>query len=794
MLKNYFLSAIRAIARQKTFSLINIFGLGVGISVSLMLFLFIQHELGYDDFHENHDRLFRVVSKYTTNNGRIGESGIAFGSVVPEMKKDIPEVSHATRIYNAGGTDVVYDQKPYSGQGLLYVDHDFFELFSFSPQYGSKVDPLIFNQSGVVISQALATTLFGDEMPIGKSLKLDGEAYEVLEVVKVPERSHIQFDVLLSLEQIEDLNDWAYHSGLDFHSYGLYAPNTDHQQVNAKISQLYNKQMDERFSDFISGSDNYVQAFGDIYLRSEHINNNLGNGSIKTIYILAAIDLLILFIAVVNYINLTTAQYERRIKEIGVRKVIGANRHNLVLQFLGESVLLTLLAFALALGLTELLFEPFSQLMQIDAVISYWSAPEVLAVLLVIVVGLGLISGLYPALFISAFSPTRILKRNFGGMKRGTKGSRILVTLQFAIAIVLVLNLAFLNTQLRFVKNKGLGFDSEQVAIVNNLTPKQKEAFSSIRAALLSSPNIVSVSGSQSALGSGTSGQTVYLKGEDPKTAQPIGELRTVPGFIGTHDIPLMQGRDFSEERVTDKEAFLMNESGVAMLFPNGEDPIGQIIHIAGRVGPIIGVVSDFHYTHLKRAIGPLVLSLDDPYRLNLSIKLNANDVQASLEHIEASLQQVDPEYQLGYYFLDDYFANMFKADERNAALVQYSSLVAALISLVGLIALISHSLHRRMKEVAIRKVLGAHFVQLLWTLTKEFYWVILIANLLAIPVTVWVAKGWLSAFAYRISLADYWLIFGAVALLSFAVALLMILNQVIRRTRANPATVLANE
>ncbi len=794
MIKSFLTSAFRAIRRQKVFSTINILGLSVGISVSLMLFLFIQHELSFDKFHEKGGRIFRVVSKYTTNSGRTSNSGITFGSVVPEIRKDIPEVETATRIYNAGGTDIVAHQTIYQNQGLYYTDQTFFDVFSFPSVYGGNIGKTAFDNSGIVISEKLANTIFGDKVPLGQILKMDGTEYTILDVVTVPKKSHIQFDMIVSLEGIEELHNWAYYSGLDFHSYGVYTQNSNPKVVNEKISKLYNDQMNQRFDDFIASCDNYVQPLDEIYLQSEGIQSNLGAGSINTIYILAGINLLILLIAIINYVNLTTAQYEKRIKEIGVRKVIGANRKHLVGQFLGESVILTLLSFITALGLTQLFFKPFGALMQIDAEISYWQQPQILITLLAVVIILGLASGLYPALFISSFSPSKILKRNFPGMKKGTRGSKVLVTLQFVIAIVLVINLAFLNAQIGYVKNKELGFNKDQVLIVNNVSERQKATYQTIAAELANSPNILEVTASQTALGTGISGQTVHLKSADAKTAQPIGELRTQHNFINTYDIPLVKGRDFSKDLVTDKDAFIINASGEKMLFPDGSDPLGQVIVMAGRVGPIIGVVEDFHYTNLKRQIAPLILSQSDPYRLAISVKLNTANLQSSIQHIESVLQKADPEYQLGYYFLDDYFNNMFAAEERNASLISYSSLIAVIISLVGLVALISHSLAKRMKEVAIRKVLGAKFKQLLWVLTKEFYRVILIANLLAIPIAILVINQWLPAFAYRLSISSKWPIFLMVAVLSFSVALLMILNQVIRRTRANPAEVLANE
>ena len=439
MIKNFFISTIRAFRRQKIYTSINISGLSVGIAVSLMLFLFIRHELSYDQFHEKGDRIFRVISRYTGSNGNTNQNAITFGSVAPEINKQIPEVEHATRIYNGRSRDIVYNQTTYQRHKFYYADHEFFSIFSFNSLYGNHPNKPDFDNGGVVISETLANTIFGNKVPLGQLLNIDGKDYSIVDVVNVPVKSHLQFDVLLSIENIEDLYDWSYHSGLDFHSYGLYRENTNHEAVNEKISELYNTQMNDRFANFITDSDNFVQPMSDIYLRSEGINSNLGEGSLKTIYILGGINLLILLIAVINYVNLTTAQYEKRIREIGVRKVIGANRKQLVFQFLGESVLLTLISFAGALGLTQLVFDAFGNLMQITAKIDYWSDPAILMTLLASALVLGIISGLYPALYISSFSSTKILKRDFPGMRKGTKGGKILVAIQFLIAIVLVM-------------------------------------------------------------------------------------------------------------------------------------------------------------------------------------------------------------------------------------------------------------------------------------------------------------------------------------------------------------------
>nr|WP_255552023.1 ABC transporter permease [Roseivirga sp. E12] len=794
MFKNFIISALRSIKRQKAFSFINIIGLAVGISVSLMLFLFIQNEIQYDKFHENREDIFRVVSRYTTTKGNTNSSAITFGSVVPEMVKAIPEIQYATRIYNFGNVEISLNQTKFKDQTMYFSDHDFFEIFSFKPLYSQQISETAFGNNGVVVSAILAKTLFGDSSPIGEVIKILEQDYTIVSVVDVPKKSHLKFDLIVSLNGFPDLHDWAYKSGLDFHSYGMYADGVDHSTVDTKICELYNDQMDQRFADFTSASDNYVQPFNDIYLNSQGIANNIKVGSRQTMYVLTGINILILLIAIINYVNLTTAQYEKRIKEIGVRKVIGANRNSLIVQFLGESTVITLLAFAIALGITQFLIEPFGKIMQIEAEVTYWSQPLVILGMVCAVILIGIISGIYPALFISKFKPSKILKKDFSSLKRGTIGSKVLVTLQFVIAIVLVINFTFIHKQISYIKNIDLGFSKDQILVVNNLSTKIRSSYETVEAEILNSPNVLELTSSQSALGRGSSGQTAHLASESPNTAQPIGELRTGHNFIKTYGLEITEGRDFSKNLLTDKDAFLINESGKKLLFAGEESPVGKSIVVAGRKGQVIGVVKDFNYTNLKRQISPVVISLGSPYRLELSLKINTSNIQETIAHVESSLKKVDPDYEIGYYFLDDYFNNMFEADERNASLISYASILTILISLVGLVALIGHGLTKRMKEVAIRKVLGAKIKQILWGLIKEYYWIIIISNILAIPLALVAMNKWLPTFAYRIDPADYWMLFVKISCLSLLLALVIILIQVYKRSRMNPVEILGNE
>lgn len=794
MLRNYFISAIRALRRQPYFSLVNIVGLSTGISISLLLFIFIRHELSYDQFHEKKDRIHRVISGYTTNNGRVIKTAISFGTLAPKTVEDIAGVEDAVRLLRGGNVDLVHNQNNFLGKTLILSDYSFFNVFSFKSLLAGNFNANAFNNGGLVMSEETALEIFG-KIPLSpEEVIINGKTYPLLDVIEIPKTSHLQFDVLIAGETDSEWDLIAYDSGLEFWTYLLYAEGVDAESTGEQVLDIYDSEMSQRFSSFTSSIHNSLQPLTEIHLYSEDISTSPERGSIETIRILVVIDLLILLIAVFNFINLSTVSYEKRIKEIGVRKVLGAFRGNLISQFLTESVFVTILSFAFALFLIQALIEPLGEALTINAEVTYWNSFPTLLILFSAAIALGLITGLYPALLISSFSPNRILRKQVFHSKGKSRVTSLMVGFQFVIAIVLLINLGYFKTQIQFMKSSNPGFNQDHVIVIDNLNDIHKEQLLTIENGLKQLPQVENFSMAQSMPGGGASGQIAYLDGQDPNSAMAISEIRTQTGFLETFEIPLVAGRDFNPDLATDKEAFILNEEAIKKLFPEGGDPINQSIVVGNRKGPIIGIMKDFHNASLKYQIEPLMISMDTPYRVLLSVKTKGTDIPETLAGLEKTLTEIDPNYSMSHFFLDERLESQYRTEKRSIQLISWSSIIASMLSLVGLLALTSFSIAKRSKEIAVRKVLGAKLTNLNWVLSKGFFLTILIANLVAVPLGSWLSSQWLREYAYRISMAQSWFILPVAIIISIFIPSLLISIETIRKARENPASVLNPE
>lgn len=794
MFKNYIISALRALKRQPYFSSINILGLSTGISISLLLFIFIQHELTYDQFHGKRDRIHRLISGYTTNSGRVSKTAISFGTLAPKAIENVAGVDNAVRILRGGNIDVLYNQSNFLGKTLLLSDYSFFEVFSFKSLIAGEFNANSFNSGGLVMSEEAALEIFGEIPTTQKEVTINGRAYPLLDIIEVPKTSHLQFDILLSGETNSEWDLMANQSGLEFWTYLLYSDGVDVSSVGEQVLEIYDEEMSERFKSFTTSVHNSLQPLTDIHLYSEDISTSPQQGSIETIRILVVIDVLILLIAVFNFINLSTVSYEKRIKEIGVRKVLGAFRSNLVYQYLTESVFITILSFTLGLLLVQILIEPLGKILEINAAATYWNSPTTLLLLLCIAIVLGLISGIYPALLISSFSPNRILKKQVFQSKGKNRITSIMVGFQFVITIILLINLGYFKTQIEFMRNSNPGFNQNHIIVVDNLNDRLKEQMNTIEAELKLLPQIETLSIAQSVPGGGASGQVAYIEGQDPNAAMAIAEIRTQTDFLETFEIPLASGRDFNTELATDKNAFILNEAAIKKLFPEGGDPINKTLVVGNRKGPIIGVVKDFHNASLKYQIEPLMISMDTPYRVLLSVRTQGNNIPETLAGLEKTLTSIDPNYAMSHFFLDTSLENQYRNEKRSILMISWSSIIASVLSLVGLLALTSFSIARRTKEVAVRKILGARLSNLNWVLSKGFLTTILVSNLIAIPLGSWLSGQWLNEYAYRISIAQSWFILPTALAISIAIPFLLISLETVRKARENPVNVLRAE
>ncbi|WP_420386682.1 FtsX-like permease family protein [Roseivirga sp.] len=793
MFRNFIISAWRSLKRQPYFSAINILGLSTGIAISILLLVFINHELRYDQFHTKKDNIYRVVSGYTTNDGYVAKTAISFGNLAPSLSSQVPGIANAVRILRGGQKDIIWNDNSYLSNTLLYTDDSFFDLFSYQSLTG-PVSQESFNAGGLVMSKELAVSLFGQVPSDMKELVIDGKTYPLLAVIDVPKTSHLQFDILLSGQMEPDWDLLANESGLEFWTYLLYEKGADASAVTEQVEQIYDEAMAKRFASFVSDVHNTVQPLSDIHLYSSDISTSPERGNIETIRILAVIDVLILLIAIFNFINLSTVSFEKRIKEIGIRKVLGAYRQSLMKQYLIESVLLSLLSLVVSLLMVSLLIDPVGRALSIEASLSSLNLFYFAGILIAAAIVLGLLAGIYPALLVSSFNPNKILKGQAIHVKGKNMTTQIMVGLQFVIAIVLLINLGFFKLQMNYMISSNPGFNQEHVVVVDNMNEMLKENIDVIQSRLEQLPEIEQFAITQAVPGSGTSGQVAYLEGHDPNSAMGIAEIRTIKGFAETFEIPLVMGRDFDPSLKTDENAFMINEAAVKQLFSEGGNPINAQMVVGNRKGPIIGVMKDYHYQSLKYKIQPLMISLDHPYRMQLAVRANGSQMSQALNSLEDILVEVDPSYSMSYFFLDDSLEQLYSNEKRNTKLVSWSSLIASVLSLVGLVALTSFSISRKRREIAVRKVLGAEILNLNWILTRGFLTIILIANLIALPLGVWLSNSWLNDYAYRISGASSWYILPVAVALSLLIPLFLISFEVLKRSGENPAEVLRAE
>lgn len=793
MLKNYFLTAIRHLLRQRVFSLITILGLSIAITISILLYLFVQHELSYDKFNANYDSIYRVVSRFTDNKGQPHQYAISLGMLAPELQEQFPEIQNTVRLYYSRHREVEHDKQRFGDLQMYYADSAFFQMFTYETVAGTLQNSLQ-QKAQAVISHELAQKLYGTENPVGQTFWLEDQLFTVAGVVEVPANTHLPFDAVFSIESFQHLETFVKDGGLEFITYYQLKSGVDKTEVTTKIKAFYDEMLNKRFARMDVKADNYMQPLSRVHLYSGGISSTAISGDIQTVYIVIFLSFFILLIAIINFVNLITARSESRSKEIGLRKVVGAHRSDLITQFIGEAILVVFIAFVLALFFVELLLGQFGQLLNRELTSVYWNEWLMLAGFVVFIVFIGSVAGFYPALYLSRFRAVRILKGGTSTGKRLNPMTKILVVLQFSIAILLITNLLFLNQQISYMKNKSLGFDKEQIVVVPNISAKLSESGEAIGNELRKLPAVIDVSATQGVPGGGFSGQNIHIEGEAPESGIMINENRTFYGFVSTFGLELLHGRDFSPDRLSDQQAFILNETAVKQLFPENPNPVGQRLVLSNRQGELIGVVKDFHYSSLRTKIEPFVISLDPPFRLVLAVKIKTGNTSQTLDDIENVLKKFDSAYRFDYYFLDEAFDKMYRNEERNTRLITYSALLAIVLSMVGLLALSLLVVVRRTKEIAVRKVLGASMSNIISILTRDVVKWVAVANVIALPLSYWLITKWLQNFAYTISIAAHWWIFVVSAVLSVAVALLTILYQVIKAASANPVDALIYE
>ncbi|HEU5168242.1 MAG TPA: ABC transporter permease [Chitinophagaceae bacterium] len=790
MIKNYFKIAWRNLLHNKTFSLINIFGLALGMTCSLLIMLWLKDELKKDRFHANDKRLFRVMENQYYS-GDISTFPSSPGILAENIVKDVPEIEMASQM--------LWEEEPlftvgdkFDKEKGRYVQKDFLRMFSFKLAKGDAATALA-RPDAVVISKGLADKYFKGEDPIGKMIKIDNKENVIVTGVldPIPELSSLKFDFLLSYDIWFKKNDWAKEwDNNGPRCYVMLASNASVDKVNAKIKNYIKSKKKD------SNVELFLQNYGESYLYSNWDNGKQAGGRIEYVRIFSVVAIIILLIACINFMNLATARSLRRAREIGVRKVVGAGKRQLVAQFIGESTFVSFLAILLSLLIVVLIIPSFNELTDKKLAIDL-ADPSFLLILLGLTVVTGVISGSYPALFMSTLRPIVVLKGILKFKAGATYFRKGLVVFQFALSIILILGMIVIYRQINFINNKNLGFAKEDLLYMPLEGPMAKN-FMAFKEELLKQQGIKNISSAQSSpLEVGSSTQGVRWPGKDTTKLILFSNNPITYDYIKTMGIELIRGRDFDPSFSLDTINYLVNEAAAKKI--GYQDPVGKELTVWGDKGTIIGLMKDFHHNSLHVPIEPLILRLfkgswvkEGGYWGNVIIRTEQGKSKQAIASMEKVFKQFNPGFPFKYYFTDDEIAKNYKAEHTVSKLSKYFAFLAIFISCLGLFGLVTFTAEQKTKEIGIRKVLGASVTGIVRMLSKDFLKLVLIATIIAFPVAWWLMHTWLNDFAYRIDIG--WWVFVVAGIAALLIALLTISFQSIKAAIASPVKSLRTE
>jgi putative ABC transport system permease protein len=783
MFENYLKTTWRNIIRHKGYSFINIAGLALGMACCIAIASYLQFELSFDSFHKNGKRIFRLVEKQFFE----GQDETNLGQSTPWMGEtfvEYPEVSMAVNFVNMGAIWTKHKDEMVEIPRALIADPDVFEIFSFKLLRGDPQTALL-EPNTAVITEAIARRIFKEEDPVGEILQgPDKEIYSITGVAEnVPENSHIQFDMLVSI--IEMRNQPVEWDNYDHYSptYVLLKHNADPKALESKLS-AHTRKYFRLNADHVSL---YLQPLRDIHLRSKPImwEINWLKGDIMYIYFFSIIMVFILLVACINFINLSTARSVSRAREVGVRKVIGAKKLQLVRQFMGESLLFSMSAFFLAIAIVQTI-KPWLENILGASMSSNYLNNWIFAVgILCFLVGAGLLAGIYPAFVLSSFRPVVVLKSSFSQEKKSDKLRKVLVMVQFAVSIMLIFCTTVVSKQFGYMRNRDTGFNKAQVVLLPMTEPMQQH-FEAIKEDLLKYPEIKGVTASTRKLGNTLWRNQIFFEGKNPEE-QWISPYMTVDyNFLSFYGIELLEGRDFSSKYADDNSSrsYIVNETLAKQI--GWENPIGQKFKIGDlNWGKVIGVVKDFNFRSLHHKIEPVAFYIYRPWLFHMSVRVETEDMSRTLGYLEEKLQPYRGEQPFLYSFLDEDFARLYQNEEKSRRIFGIFSVLAIVISCLGLLALASFTAEQKTKEIGIRKILGSSAVDIVAMLSWRFTKWVILANIIALPVAWYVMNRWLQNFAYRIHTGiDTFLLASGTALLF---SLVTISFKVFRAASANP-------
>jgi putative ABC transport system permease protein len=812
MIQNYFKVAARNIVKRKTYSFINAFGLSIGIAFCTLIFLYIQDERSFDQFHVNKNLIYRIEEKsYDTWQQEPGKeynrSAWLQTGLKQAIKDEIPEVQLGTR-FNSGSDGIFRANEKVFTEKLCYVDGDFFKMFSFKLLSGNP-DKLFANRSDLVLTPAIAKKYFGDEDPLGKTVLIDDEGEKSFTVVGIieapPANSSLDFQILLPQENRprydRNMTQWG---SFNTPTFVQLVPNTDLEKFSVNLDKMLQKVMGDRLKkwrekatvpipDNVKLVELVFTQLPDIHLKKELSWHKVSDPQYSLI--LGGIALLILMIACINYVSLSLTTSTARRTEVGIRKVVGAQRKQLVYQFGFESIILAIGSMVIGIGLVFLFLPAFNAFTDKGIVVAGLNLFQLIGVSTLVTLLVGAVAGSYPALFLSGFRPALVLKGGFTS-RLHAGFTRPLVVLQFALSAFLIISSVIMYRQMRFVTTKDLGYNKEQIVVVPTQTgwnPDADKTVQRFRIRAQQEPSILSVSGTTSSFNRGYSRYGYKIKGEQ-KSSWVYG---VDPYYLPTLGIELVQGRNFDEHIASDSSSIIVNEALVRDM--KWTDPLNEYLNwqedTVGLGSRIIGVVKDYHFRSLEQDIEPMFMSMDKKnvgYLVDMVIKIAPGDIPGSIAKIHQAWKDVSPDKPFDYTFLDEDVAKQYKSYQRWMSIMGLATGFAILISCLGLFGLAGINAVNKTREIGIRKVMGADLQSIFVLLNRQYVWLSLIAFSLAAPLSYYVMTKWLDDFKFKVAIG--WELFAVSMASGLIIALMTVSYHAIRVSLVNPAETLKYE
>ena len=799
MFKNYLKVAFRSLNKNRVYALINILGLALGLTVTILVFMFVKDETSYEKHWSGYDRVYRTGIKGDLMGQKM-DAPVSPSPMAHTFRTEFPNVETATRI-QAGRQEILmrHEQTKVYIQHMVSADSTFFKVFDYEFVHGDPNTALTENNA-LVLTEESARKLFGDKNAMGKIVNYDNRRDLIVKgVVKEPRgHSHFQFDMFLANNNIQNI--WMANN---FNTYVKLKEGVNVEDFEVEMKANFTKKIEpdvERFlkitvEEFLKQGNSYeyqIQTLQSIHLHSQKQWEIRQNGNIMYVYVFVGIALLVILIAGINFMNLSTARSGKRAKEVGVRKVIGASRKMLIVQFLTESVIQSFIALFLAFILVELFLPGFNNVMETDLYLFNDYLGQTIGFSLIVTLFYGLIAGSYPAFFLSGFQPADVLKGDFTKTKGGALLRKGLVITQFTASIILIIGMIIIFSQISFLHNKDIGFKGDQVIVVPLQTDQMTENFRNYKDIFLKNSNVLSISRASYFPGDNPNQNMFTIEGSEEQ--YPLWNMEVDYDLFKTLDIKLLEGRLFDREKESDSiPYFILNETAVKNL--NIENAIGRRMgRNIGRdmqYGNIIGIVKDFHIEGFNQPIRPMVMTVSNQVWF-ASFKISPNEMNSTIEFIEKEWNKLEPSHPFRYSFLDQKFGALLRQQENFGTMFLFLTILAIIISAMGLYGLASYTAEQRTKEIGIRKVLGASVGQIMNMLTKDFMKLVLIANIFAWPITYMLAKDWLSNFSYQIDMPIFPFVFAT--LLALIIALITVSSQAYQAANSDPVNALKYE